>query len=71
MEDRGCDVALGTATVDPATYTYLFDDGSASAAEKERWAAEKAFDDAYHARTVRTRTIVRSRRSVCVRGADS
>jgi prolyl 4-hydroxylase len=39
--------------VDPATYTYLFDDGTASAAEKKRWADEKAFDDAYHNRTGR------------------
>ena len=38
---------LGKATVNENDYTYLFDDGSASNAEKQRWQEELAFDKEY------------------------
>jgi hypothetical protein len=52
VSSNGCDSsALGRAQVGPHEYTYVFDDGTASAAHVAAWEAEKAFDVAYLERT--------------------
>lgn len=51
--EYGCDVADHKVTARPHTYTYLFDDGSASKQVKEKWEEEKAFSQQYFKDNVR------------------
>ena len=50
---RGCRDALHSVTMHPDTYTYVFDDGSASAEHKRLWAEEVAFSESYRNSTGR------------------
>jgi hypothetical protein len=52
VDEKGCHFAKSKVAATPGTYTYLFDDGSASELVKQKWAEEKAFCEKYFKDTV-------------------
>ena len=49
----GCSNAKGLATMEEDVYTYVFDDGTGSAAHRSSYAAERRFNEEYRNRTGR------------------